>query len=294
MTTPDPSTALGIDCGASTCRFALQLGARRIEVETSGANATTDHAAVVATLRDGLAQLAQAAGQPLTDIPAFAGVAGLKNADAAGEIAAALPLERIEIGEDRLPAVVGALGQREGSVAAIGTGSFLGRQRAQGIRFAGGWGLAVGDDASGGWLGREVLALALRAEDGLVPHSDLTRSVLGDLGGAQGAVAFAATAKPRDYGAKPRVRAIIDAAASGDGNAIALMQRGAVYITDALTALGHPATDPLCLIGSVAPHYRPYLSPDLTIIRPNGTPLDGALALAARMGRDAADPEGSA
>lgn len=279
---------IGVDGGATTCRFALQRGGKRTVVETAGVNVTTNSGAAVETLRDGFAQLAtlaQIAPDALADIPAFLGLAGLQTDDAARAIAAALPLKRAEYAEDRLPAVVGALGARAGSVAAIGTGSFLGRQTDEAVTFAGGWGLMLGDEASGAWIGREILAAALRAEDGMMPHTDLTRTVLADLGGPHGAVAFARDATPDAFGAEPRVRAVFEAAAAQDPVATELLGRGATYIATALRALGHETTDPLCLMGSVAPEYAPYLDPNLTVVRPNGTALDGALALAARIGR---------
>ena len=119
----------------------------------------------------------------------------------------------------------------------------------------------------------------------MTPHTDLTRTVLADLGGPLGAVAYARDATPDAFGAEPRVRAVFEAAAAQDPVAADLLGRGATYIATALRALGHETTDPLCLMGSVAPEYAPHLDPNLTVVRPNGTALDGALALAARIGR---------
>lgn len=289
METSQKNAVIGVDGGATNCRFALRLGDQRVEVATGGVNVTTDRVSAIATLQDGFAQLAIAADMALADlrsVPAFLGLAGVKDDEATAPIAAALPFTTMRIAEDRLPAVIGALGDETGSIAAIGTGSFLARQTVHGIRYAGGWGLALGDEASGAWLGRALIATALRAEDGLIAPTDLTRHTLADLGGPQGAVAFAQDAPPQAFGAEPRIRAIMQAAEAGDPVATDLLQQGARYISDALTALGHDPADPLCLTGGVAPHYQRYLPPDLTILRPKGTSLDGALALAARMVRD--------
>ena len=131
---------IGVDGGATTCRFALQQGGERTVVETAGVNVTTNPGAAVETLREGFAQLAtlaQIAPDALAELPAFLGLAGLQTDDAARAIAAALPLKRAEYAEDRLPAVVGALGVRPGSVAAIGTGSYLARQTDEAVTFAG-------------------------------------------------------------------------------------------------------------------------------------------------------------
>lgn len=289
MDAPTLPAAIGVDGGATTCRFALRIGDRVVRHKGPGVNATTDPTGAIDVLHDGLSQLAAMAdlSEPaLTKIPAFFGLAGLKDATTAAAIADALPLTQIRIEEDRLPAVVGALGDAPGSVAAIGTGSFIARQTPQGIRYAGGWGLVLGDEASGAWLGRELLAAALRAEDGFGAHTDLTQTALATLGGPTGTVQFAKDAAPKDFAAETRVRAILNAAQAGDPVATELMRRGADYIEKALMALGHTKSEPLCLIGGVAPAFRPYLSPNLTLLRPKGTALDGALALAARIGMD--------
>lgn len=53
-----------------------------------------------------------------------------------------------------------------GALAGVGTGSYVGFLTGGSVRFAGGWGLALGDEASGAWLGREVLRAALMAHEG--------------------------------------------------------------------------------------------------------------------------------
>jgi glucosamine kinase len=56
-------------------------------------------------------------------------------------------------------------------VAAIGTGSFIGRQQAGRIDGVGGWGFYLGDQAAGAWLMRRCLEETLLAADALRPVS---------------------------------------------------------------------------------------------------------------------------
>ncbi|HCE70577.1 MAG TPA: ATPase, partial [Ruegeria sp.] len=121
----------------------MQAGTTRHELRLGSANVFSNRAGALRTLTEGLTRLVAQAGLPpdaLADIPVFAGLAGVIDEVAAKEVAAALPLRRVEVADDRLPAVVGALGARTGCLIGVGTGSFLGRQDAQGIRLIGGHG----------------------------------------------------------------------------------------------------------------------------------------------------------
>lgn len=276
---------IGVDGGGTNCRFAALGTNGRTEVSCTTANVSTDFDGAIATLREGLAQLARDAGlseAALADTPAHIGLAGVMNPEQAKRIAKALPLRRATVSDDRLCAVLGALGEADGAVAGLGTGSYLARQTGGSMRYAGGWGLRLDDRASGAWLGREILARTLHAEDGLTDPSDLTRVVNDEFDGPAGIVAFSVTATPAAYAVlAPRV---CDAADAGDSNAAALMAMGAEYVEAALNALGWSADETLCLIGGVGPRFAPYLSPALSnaLAPPLGNALDGALHLAAR------------
>ena len=190
---------LAADAGGSTCRLALEHDGHSVEVRLGAANVTTDFDGAVATLVSGLAQIARKAGLPpeaLRPCPAYLALAGVTGPELAARVAAALPLDRVVVEEDRRAAVVGALGSGRGCVAGIGTGSFLARQEGPRFTTLGGHGLALGDEASAAWLGREILIYTLRAHDGLEPASPLTRDLLAEMGGPAGVVSFAAAATP--------------------------------------------------------------------------------------------------
>ncbi len=78
--------------------------------------------------------------------------------------------------------LLGAVGEC-GAVLIAGTGSIcIGRSAAGALRRAGGLGYLIGDEGSGYWIGREMLAAAAKALDGRAPQTALTSSVLQALG----------------------------------------------------------------------------------------------------------------
>lgn len=280
------SVIIGIDGGGTRCRFGLSLAGRRFEILGPPANASTDLTGTIATLSQGIADLAAQANltqKNLAHARAYVGVAGVLGSAQADPIKAALQIKTILVEDDRRAAVIGALGDGDGIVAGIGTGSFLARREGLDMRFLGGWGARLGDEASGAWLGRSALARVLHVVDGLHDHSELTEALFAHFGRDTATlVTFGATATPQTFAEfAPQVA---DAAAAGDAQGRALMQAGADYITRACQALEWSAGTPLCLIGGLAPRYAPYLPADTAagLVEPKGRALDGALALAAR------------
>ncbi len=285
MDSGNGSTLIGIDGGGTACRLALLRQGKRVELSSGSANVTTDFEAATGIIRDGLAALAEKAGMPLQEIwacPAYLGLAGVVDETETAAIAEALPLAHAWVEDDRRSTVVGALGDAHGTVAAIGTGSFLARRSASGMAFAGGWGLKLGDEASGAWLGRGLLQKVLMVADGFAKETSLTRQTLASFDQSTGAIIrYGQTVSPAGLARlAPRV---IQAAQVGDVAARDLMAAGAGYVMNGITKLGWRPGDPLCLIGGVAPAYEAYLSAAAqTSLRPaKGTALDGALRLAA-------------
>ena len=67
-------------------------------------------------------------------------------------------------------------------------------------RHAGGWGLVLGDECSGAWLGRELLRATLRAYDGVDAGSPLAETVMKDFDGdTSQLVLFARDASAADF-----------------------------------------------------------------------------------------------
>lgn len=271
---------IGVDGGGTSCRATLRLGTgARFDVVRGPANVSTDFAAALATITAALAELASLAGlSDLAQAKAHLGLAGVMDAAIAARVAAALPFAAT-VTDDRPTTIAGALGDADGAVAAIGTGSFIGRQVAGRIHGVGGWGFYIGDQASGAWLLRRCLEEVMLAVDGLAPHTDLSRTILRDHGDQPGRIVeFSLASQPSDYAGL--ARAVVAAAEAGDALGVRLMREGAAYIRRGLDGVGWHDAEPLCLTGGLGPAYARWLG--LPTVPPRGTALDGALALAAR------------
>lgn len=285
---------IGVDGGGTSCRVAIASPDGRVlgRAEGGAANVATSLDLALKNVRDALDEARREAGIAEAELKSariHLGLAGMSDA-MAETVAAAFPFRSVAVTDDRPIAMAGALGAADGFVAAIGTGSFLGQQTRGQLRFVGGWGFHVGDQASGAWLGRKLLTQVLEWHDGLKSHSDLlerTLSVFHD--DPREIDAFSFEAQPADYATF--APSIVSAARDADDVATAMMVEGATYIESGLKALGFEPGAPLCMIGGLGPHYVAWLSPRFTsnLVDPVGTALDGALSLAARL--DAPNPE---
>lgn len=283
MSESENHAVLAVDGGGTRCRVACDVDGEVHAVETGAANVSTDFEGGADQIRTGVARLAERLGRPAADLfdwPAFVGLAGVTGDAVAGRLKAVLNLTNARVEDDRPAAVRGALGATDGLVAHCGTGSFLALQTRGRMRFAGGWGSVLGDEASAQWVGRRALAEALNVADGVQESSGLTRALSDRLGGTAGIVAFAGQASPGEFGTlAPQVTS---AAVDGDIVARKVLQTGADYLTDMAARLGWKPGLTLCLTGGIAPHYVDYLPSDMqnAIRPPQGEPLAGALALA--------------
>jgi glucosamine kinase len=270
---------LGIDGGGTGCRAAVadatgrvlaraEAGPANIASDLPGATANILHAADLALTELGV--------QP-TMVRAGLGLAGANAAGVAGQLAAALPFARVRVVTDAVTAVMGALGEGDGIVAAMGTGSVFGVQRCGVVRQIGGRGLAMGDEGSGAWIGRAILARALRAVDGLEEMTPLLRALIDEAGGDDRLVAFSLTARPADYAALvPRVLSAADAAAE------VVMQAATDHVAAAVAVLQGGQGLPVVFLGGLGPTFAARLAGRWPIRPPLGTALDGALRLARR------------
>lgn len=280
---------VAVDGGGSGCRVALHdaNGRSLATAEGGPANMFTDTRGAIRNILSTITDATTQAGLKPRDLKqsvAHIGLAGVMDQADSDAVAAAMPFERVTVSDDRATSVAGALGDRDGVLAAVGTGTFVAAQSGDTVRYFGGWGYQLSDQASGSWLGRAALQRAILAYDGLMDHSDLTRDLLDEFGGTPvNLVHFAKTAQPADIAAyAPR---IVDAANQGDVHAGAIMQGGAEYLMSCLRAAQFKPGTVLCLAGGVGPHYQRYFDPELHpfIQPPAGTALDGALHLAQQL-----------
>lgn len=289
MELSDRHLVFGIDGGGSGCRVAVcdALGARLGEISGGPANVTTDRGQTIANVCAAIATLIQDCG--ISDVQmkssvAHVGLAGVISPDDEKAVWAAMPFAKTVVSDDRATSIAGALGDSYGVLAAIGTGTIIAAHRASGTRYFGGWGLQISDQASGAWLGQKSYRRAVLAQDGLIEHSDLTRTLLARHGDELvSMIAFAQDATPQDYAKIAPL--VVEAARAGDVNGADLMHEGAAYLTSCLKAAAFGNDDILCLSGGIAPHYEAYLeAPYRDRLRPPlGTALDGAVHLAKRL-----------
>jgi len=280
---------IAADGGGSGCRVAVaRRGDGAVLAEAAGgpANLARDFDGALAALRAALDAALAGAGldrKALGDAACHLALAGGNIGDLARRAAASVPAARVGADDERAAAAEGALGPRDGVVAALGTGSFLVRKAGGRLASLGGWGLALGDEASGAWLGRALAAHALRAHDGLEPGSPLTRALVTEHGSPEALAAWGLAAGPGAFAAlAPRV---VEAAEAGDPVAGDIMRAGAGYVVAGVEALGAADGEALCLAGGLGPAYALWLPPGLAarLVPPAGRTLDGALALAARL-----------
>lgn len=281
-----PPFVIGCDGGGTGCRLVIADAQGRVLAQGTGgpANVTSDFGQAIASLNEALGKACRELGvTPAAVLQGVAhfGLAGVQSAQDAARVAAQFPFLHINVTEDRLIAVAGALGNADGVLIGLGTGTIIAAQRGDQVSRIGGWGLQLSDDASGAWLGRLMLQRVLLAQDGMEAFTPLTEACFAGFGrDPRGLVAFAATARPADYASF--APDIIAAARAGDAVAVALMQRGAAYLTRALDVLKFTPPEVLCLTGGVGPHYAPYLPQTVrsAIVGPKGKGVDGALMLA--------------
>lgn len=276
---------IAVDGGGTGCRAAVGAVAQGIAATAKGgpANVSTNFDAAIANIRAAIETAVAQAG--LSSPEAFQAqvhlsLAGVVDAGMAKKVAQALPYASCVVTEDIKGAVAGALGMGDGFVVALGTGTIIARQYKRNYTRVGGWGFDVSDQASGAWLGHQLLRRVVLCADGIAVHSPLTQQVLQGFGAQADVMHFAKDATPGQFA--DFARQIVPAAQEGDAEAQALMQRGADYIAKGLGALGYQPSAPLCLSGGVGPHYAPYLPQEFkqNIITPFGSNLEGTFALA--------------
>ncbi len=283
---------VAIDGGGTRCRVAARDGDSMASVETGSANVSTDFDGAVRQITQGLRGLADRIGLPVSTLfeaPAFVGLAGVTGPAIADRLRDALPFRRVRIADDRVAAVRGVLGRRDGVIGHCGTGSFYAAQIGGAFRLAGGWGPILGDEASAQWVGRAALRLTLETVDGRLETTPLAERLQSDFGGAVGIVRFAGTARPSEFGCLAPL--VTDFATRGDALATTIMRQGAGEISRGLRHVGWRPGLAVCLTGGIGPFYAAFLPDDLRacVTDSEGEPLDGALSLAQELAQEIAD-----
>ena len=280
---------LGIDGGGTSCRAAVARpdGIIMGRGKSGAANILTDPNNAIISITEAAKAAYRDAGLDeagISGASAFLGLAGTNVGDLTRYVHDRLPFHHTDIDSDGLIALQGAIGDEDGAVAILGTGSIYMGRKDNVVRYIGGWGFTVGDLGGGARLGHALLQEALLAHDGVHPRSSVTDAVLEEFkGDPRGIVEFARLSKPGDFGRFAPV--LFDHAGRGDAQALAIVKTGATAVNESLDAILKLAGAPrLCLLGGLAPLYPQWLSETHRSIltEAEADALTGAVALAAK------------
>ena len=277
---------LAFDGGGSGCRAMLCRpdGTVLSRVNGGGANLTSDFDAARRNIIETITTAYHAAGMDVTAMTAgvaVLGVAGAEVGDAAARLQAKLDFATSRVVSDQDITIAGILGQNDGTLAQIGTGSFFVCRISGSTRRAGGRGLVLGDECGGAWLGRELLRATIRSCDGLGDSSPLTTDILAGFDDdPHNIVLFARDASATAFATyAPRLFA---AAEAGDVIAGGIVTHAVRELEHVLTAVEAGATPPLFLCGGVGERFIPLVGKVFhdRIVHPSGDGLSGALLMA--------------
>jgi glucosamine kinase len=170
------SILIGVDGGGTGCRIIIADGNLTVLARASGAraNVATDFVQAIRNIQEAITKAAQSAGiteDALSNAQVHLGLAGVLCSADAQKVAAALPYALINVTDDRPTAVEGALGDKNGFLISVGTGTIIATRQGRKNSYVGGWGFYVADQASGAWLGKRLLEETLLCYDEIKPHS---------------------------------------------------------------------------------------------------------------------------
>ncbi len=203
-----------------------------------------------------------------------------------------LPVD-FKMTRDAEAALAGGIPGRSGLVLIAGTGSFcLGRDSSQRVATCGGWGWLLDDIGSGFYLGREALRAVLFAADGRGPATVLSSLVKAELGVSTSSelVGWVYSRNPYTQPIAALAKRVLEAAASGDAVANAILEAGARGLAElaqkTISQLTWNGAPELVLAGGVALSGAPYQPvieaalratvPSLKLTAPELPPVAGA------------------
>ncbi len=277
---------LAVDGGGTGCRALLaDSNGDPIGRSTSGpANIGADPATALDNIMRAATLAVHDAGLDvsiLNETCAVFGLAGANSLPDKDRVEQSLPFGKVKIVSDAVTALQGALGQKDGAIVILGTGSVFVRREEDAFEIIGGRGFMLSDHAGGARLGRELLEETLLTLDGMTEHTELADAVLARFNGdMRQIITFSRTATAADYAAFAPI--VFDYAHKGDALGLSILQRACSYIARGLDRLGIETLARFSLTGGLASSYAalPFL-PHRERFRPAlGDALQGALSLA--------------
>ncbi|WOC14685.1 BadF/BadG/BcrA/BcrD ATPase family protein [Pseudochrobactrum sp. MP213Fo] len=280
---------IGIDGGGTGCRAAIADPTGKIlgTGQSGPANIMTDMASSVVSIlaaTDAALHAAQLPAHAYGRITACLGLAGANVSGVAQELQKALPFAKSHVVSDGIIALQGAIGDQDGVVVILGTGSVTISRENKQITMRGGWGFKVSDLGGGARLGQKLLEESLLAYDGIYQRTPLVNALLTQFNNEPHAIVrFAHDAKPNDFGRYAPL--IFEYAAQNDPLAEKILNQSVAAIEAALDASMSDQQPVLSLIGGLGALYGPRLSPryQQRLRPPLADALTGAVALAAKL-----------
>ncbi len=280
---------VGVDGGGTGCRVTLATSEGKVLGNGTGgsANITTNLQGARDNIMSCVSQALVEAGLSdavLSNCAAVLGLAGANVGTFAAELKATLPFALCDIVSDATIALQGALGDGDGAIAILGTGSAYMCRTDASTRLIGGWGFQLSDVGGGARLGREALEMTLLAHDKVVPHTKLTQAILAHFENApENLTLFAQTAKPVDYGKFAPL--IFECSANNDANAELIVRQAAQNVDASLDAIVAGGITRVALLGGLAKLFAPCLSTKnrALLVEPKANALHGSVDLARKL-----------
>lgn len=220
-----------------------------------------------------------------------AGVSGLGPADSAAALKGLLggAAGRVLVAHDSTTSYLGALGVSDGAVVAAGTGAVTLAVGPARVLRVDGWGHLLGDLGSGFWIGREALAAVLAAFDGRGPATSLTDRALAEFGDLSRLYLDIQADPGRVKRIASWARTVSEHAAT-DEVARGISERAGRLLADSVASglRSVEAVPRASRVGNVflnrfvEAEFRAHLTallPDVDVVEPLGTGLDGAARL---------------
>ncbi|MBA8822263.1 ATPase [Ochrobactrum sp. P6BS-III] len=282
---------IAVDGGGTGCRAILTDGAGNILGRATGgpANIGADTPAALAHIIEAAEQAAANAGLEVAVLSEARAVLGLAGANSLANREAhynALPFGQVRIVSDAVTALQGALGDGDGVMVIVGTGSAFIKRTGETIEIVGGRGFMLSDHAGGARLGRELLEEALLVADGMAARSELIDAALAQFkNDAREITTFSRNATAADYAALAPL--VFKGAMEGDPVGLSITQRACDSLRRGLDRLGVEEVGRFSMTGGLANAYAalPCLPHRALYKPPLGDALQGALALALRDGQ---------
>ncbi|MBX8800736.1 N-acetylglucosamine kinase [Ochrobactrum sp. MR28] len=280
---------LGIDGGGTGCRAAIADTSGKVlgTGQAGPANIMTDMDTSVVNILAATDAALLAAELPVhaySRITACLGLAGANVSGVAAQLQQALPFAQSSVVSDGIIALQGAIGDADGVVVILGTGSVYISRSNNTVTMKGGWGFKVSDLGGGARLGQKLIEESLLAYDGIYQRSPLSNALLAHFNDEPHAIVrFAHDARPNDFGQFAPL--VFEYAAMNDPLADKILKQSVETIEAALDASMRDDQPVLSLIGGLGALYGPRLSARYQprLRAPQADALTGAVALAAKL-----------